>query len=123
MANNKSVSKTSTKSKPSFDLDPNLEEEMAAMLKSEYGEDTEVLELIEELEKTPDREAGTEHKSKEGDSSEIRHCPNCRFDALFINCCCSECGHTLNGKKPDDDDDTEEDDDTGFSGYNTDNDE
>jgi|GEM_PF-3879661 len=119
----KKATKSKTKEEESFESDPILEEEMASMLKSEYGEDTEVLELIKQLEKTPEEETSGDKHVKESDHNEIRHCPNCRFDALFTNSCCSECGHTLGEKAEDTDEEVETDDDSGFSGYNTDNDE
>ena len=119
----KKPTKGKGKEEAAYEGDLKLEEEMASMLKSEYGEDTEVLELIEELEKAPEEEASSDKHAKEGDSNEIRHCPNCRFDALFINACCTECGHTL-GEKPADSEGKEgADDDSDFSGYNTDSDE
>lgn len=100
-----------------------LEEQIASMLENEYGEDTDVLQLIEELEKTPEDESQEEAHAKDGENSDIRKCRNCGIEALFINGTCTECGHDLSEKDSEADEEESPGDESDFSGYNIDNDE
>jgi hypothetical protein len=103
--------------------DQKLEEEMANMLKSEYGEDTEVLNLIEELEKTSTEKQPKDDISKDIENEEERRCAGCGLDTLYINSQCSVCGHKLGKKVKHDIDDSSDNDIHDDTGYNNDNDE
>lgn len=85
-----------------------LEEEVATMLKTEYGEDTEILKIIDEMEKQSKEDSKQTRDQDEDEDSDFRRCPNCGLDTLFIDKMCSECEYCLKSKKKKDEDDTDE---------------
>jgi hypothetical protein len=128
MTGRKTAKRPSKQTKPGekeedYQEDSKLEEEIASMLESEYGKDTEVLQLIEELEKAPEEDTQSEAHSKETDQSDIRKCRNCGIEALFINDVCTECGHSLTDHQEEPEEEDSPDDEPVISGYNIDSDE
>lgn len=89
--------------------DSELEEEMVSMLEDEYGKDTEVLQLIKELEKNPGGDDKSEDEEDDSEKDDLRRCRECGLETVVISGQCSECGAKCDFRKS--------------SGYNSDEDE